>query len=269
MRSFLDLDYSYDRDNYHPLGLRLFQTRSAAGGTAAAERSSRKRRGRVRHMTPPNEAPLAEKERQLYSQVEEETNPFRWEFDLCNVTLGNFHYRKMSLVRDYSVLLDKSEEHAAFDSIFSLEPRTTLTVPPQPLPIEESYPIVNCDPTQASAIALARTGKHFIIQGPPGTGKSQTITNLIADFVAQGQRVLFVCEKRAAIDVVYHRLHQAGLHELCCLIHDSQDDKKEFIFDLKADLRSVSWHRSRTQATKTEEQRQPLARSAEEGTGAA
>ena len=35
-----------------------------------------------------------------------------------------------------------------------------------------------CDPTQASAIALARTGASYIIQGPPGTGKSQTITNL-------------------------------------------------------------------------------------------
>ena len=29
VRSFLDIDYSYDRDNYHPLGLRLFQTRIA------------------------------------------------------------------------------------------------------------------------------------------------------------------------------------------------------------------------------------------------
>src|SRR5207253_2481461 len=218
------------------------------------------------HMTPVEEAsspptPLPEgegsKERQLYSQVEEETNPFRWEFDLCNVTLGNFHYRKMSLVRDYSVLLDKNEEHGAFDTIFSLEPRETPTEPPKPLPIEESYPIVNCDPTQASAIALARTGKHFIIQGPPGTGKSQTITNLIADFVAQGKRVLFVCEKRAAIDVVYHRLHQAGLHELCCLIHDAQDDKKGFIADLKTTYEAFQGTKA-DQAAKTEDERRRL-----------
>ena len=126
----------------------------------------------------------------------------------------------------------------AFDAIFSLEPRRRRRSRRR-LPMEESYPIVTCDPTQASAIALARTGQDFIIQGPPGTGKSQTITNLIADFVAQGKRVLFVCEKRAAIDVVYHRLQQAGLQQLCCLIHDSQDDKKEFIMDLKANLRNA------------------------------
>src|SRR5262249_52881661 len=52
-------------------------------------------------------------------------------------------------------------------------------------------------------------------------------------YVARGKRVLFVCEKRAAIDVVFHRLRQKGIDELCCLIHDSQTDKKAFIQDLK------------------------------------
>ncbi|WP_333863485.1 AAA domain-containing protein [Chitinophaga sp.] len=79
----------------------------------------------------------------------------------------------------------------------------------------------------------ARKGESYIIQGPPGTGKSQTITNLIADFVARGKKVLFVCEKRAALDVVYHRLQQQGLADLCSYIHDSQADKRAFIKDLK------------------------------------
>ncbi len=56
---------------------------------------------------------------------------------------------------------------------------------------------------------------------------------MIADYAARGKRVLFVCEKRAAIDVVFHRLRQQGLDELCCLIHDSQTDKKAFIQNLK------------------------------------
>ncbi len=232
VRSFLDIDYSYDRDNFHPLGLRLFQTRIRPPQTqlrSIVEESPRPRE----FMTAPPETPDGEKERLLYSQIEEETNPYRWEFDLCNVTLGNFRYRKMSLVRDYQSLLESGSTHTGFDSIFSLTPRPTLANRLDPPPLEESYPIVTCDPTQSAAIGLARTGRDFVIQGPPGTGKSQTITNLIADYVVRGQRVLFVCEKRAAIDVVYHRLRQAGLHSLCCLIHDSQADKKEFILDLK------------------------------------
>jgi len=256
IRSFLDIDYSYDRNNYHPLGLRLFQTRIVAAEPSLRTFVEETPRPRSQ-MLPAVEGASNEKERQLYSQVEEEANPYHWEFDLCNVTLGNFHYRKMSLVRDYTVLLEREQAHPAFDAIFSLEPRGPLKEALKPLPIDESYPIVDCDPTQASAIALARTGDHFIIQGPPGTGKSQTITNLIADFVSRGKRVLFVCEKRAAIDVVYHRLHQAGLHELCCLIHDAQDDKKGFIFDLKSTYEAFQ-ATNEQRAAKPEDERRRL-----------
>ncbi|MGH9520072.1 MAG: AAA domain-containing protein, partial [Terriglobales bacterium] len=160
--------------------------------------------------------------------------PYTWEFDLCSVTLGNFRYRKMSLVRDYAALLDQESTNPAFDAIFSLAPRDVEGEAPPPPPLEDRYDVVACDPTQAGAIALARGGRSYVIQGPPGTGKSQTITNLIADYVAQGRRVLFVCEKRAAIDVVYLRLRQQGLDDLCSLIHDSQADKKAFVMDLKA-----------------------------------
>lgn len=34
------------------------------------------------------------------------------------------------------------------------------------------------------------------MEGPPGTGKSQTIVNLIAELLANNQKILFVSEKR-------------------------------------------------------------------------
>lgn len=174
-------------------------------------------------------------ERTTYTFVDRDdaANPFQWEFDLCSVTLGNFRSRRTSLVRDYDELLNREHIHPGFDAVFSLAPRPPLEQPPLPA-LADRYPVVSCDPTQASAIAFAASGLSYIIQGPPGTGKSQSITNLIADFVSRGKRVLFVCEKRAAIDVVFHRLKQRGLDSLCCLIHDSQSDKKDFILDLKA-----------------------------------
>jgi predicted DNA-binding WGR domain protein len=232
IRSFLDLDYSYDPENYHPLGLRLFQAHIRPPETQLQFILADKPRPRT-FMLPSPQSPAVEKERLLYSLAEEEANPFRWEFDLCNITLGNFRYRKMSLVRDYAALLENGNWPSGLEALFSLEPRTSQSVRAQPPALEDSHPIVPWDPTQASAIAFSRSGGNYIIQGPPGTGKSQTITNLIADFVVRGKRVLFVCAKRAAIDVVYHRLQQAGLQELCCLIHDSQADKREFISDLK------------------------------------
>jgi hypothetical protein len=253
VRVFEDLDYSYDRDNYHPLGLRLFQTRILSPEPRLRTLVAESPRPRS-FMTASETALSVEKERRLFAPAEDETNPYRWTFDLCSVTLGNFHYRKMSLVRDYDMLLARQEAHEGFDAVFSLQPRASLADSAAPLPLEESFPIVDCDPTQLTAVARARSGHHFIIQGPPGTGKSQTITNLIADYVARGQRVLFVCEKRAAIDVVYHRLQQVGLHPLCCLIHDSQEDKKEFILDLKQTY-EASLDTKQGRSAKTEAQR--------------
>ena len=61
---------------------------------------------------------------------------------------------------------------------------------------------VPADSSQLRAVADAVGGKTFVLEGPPGTGKSQTITNLFAHAMATGRRVLFVAEKRAALDVV-------------------------------------------------------------------
>jgi predicted DNA-binding WGR domain protein len=233
VRSFQDLDYSYDQANYHPLGITLFSAKIRPPTTRLRTLIEERPRPRSFATAEP-EPPVVEKERLLYHvQQGGEDNPYVWNFDLCSVTLGNFKYRKMSLVRDYETLLDTAPVNPAFDATFSLVPRTTERHFPPAVPLDDRFHVVPSDPTQASAIEEARAGTSYIIQGPPGTGKSQTITNLIADYVARGKRVLFVCEKRAAIDVVYARLRQCGLGDLCCLIHDSQTDKKGFVMDLK------------------------------------
>ncbi|MBO9154413.1 AAA domain-containing protein [Chitinophaga sp. GCM10012297] len=187
----------------------------------------------VTEKTIPAENTSTAEDHELFQLAEGEHNPYRWEFDSCHVVLGNFNYKKMSLVRDYNSALDQPQQHGVFDQLFSAQPRPVADETPAPALPEEWYHVIQADPTQARAILLARNGESYIIQGPPGTGKSQTITNLIADFVARGKQVLFVCEKRAALDVVYHRLKQQGLDELCSYIHDSQADKRSFIRDLK------------------------------------
>jgi len=157
---------------------------------------------------------------------------YAWELDMVNFTLGNFNYRKMTLVRDYAQLIETDMASGAFDAVFSVSPRR-VNEEISGGELRDQHWVIPCDASQAAAVDRARAGGSYIIQGPPGTGKSQTITNLIGDYVARGKRVLFVCEKRAAIDVVFQRLSQQGLDELCCLIHDSQTDKKAFIQDLK------------------------------------
>ncbi len=232
------IDYSYARDSFRPAGLQLFLHRVKPAPLPFAHVAGRPPAPRLPHLIEPADpaggAAPAETGQQFYALKEPQGsgNPYDWDFDLCSLTLGNFNYRKMSLVRDYAELLEQTRPGRAFEGVFSLQPRAAES-PPAPLPLADQFSVVACDPTQTQAVARARRGSSYIIQGPPGTGKSQTITNLIADYVARGRRVLFVCEKRAAIDVVFHRLGRQGLDELCCLIHDSQTDKREFIRNLK------------------------------------
>ena len=80
---------------------------------------------------------------------------------------------------------------------------------------------VPADASQLDAIAQAVAGRTFVLEGPPGTGKSQTITNLLTRAVAEGLRVLFVAEKRAALDVVQSRLDAVGMGPLALDLHDA------------------------------------------------
>jgi hypothetical protein len=225
------LDFSYAEDDFRPLGLRLFEERVIPArlpvGIIAGAAPAPRRQQMVAS------ADATEQRGFALRDAATTGNPFEWCVDLSSVTLGNFNYRKMSLVRDYNALIDEDRANPAVERIFSPQPRAFDLVPPAPLALADRWAVVPADATQTASVALAREGASYIIQGPPGTGKSQTITNLIADALGRGKRVLFVCEKRAAIDVVFHRLRQQGLDELCCMIHDSQADKKSFVLNLK------------------------------------
>ncbi len=96
--------------------------------------------------------------------------------------------------------------------------------------------VTDADSSQSLVIEEVRRGRHLVVQGPPGTGKSQTITNLIATAVKQGQRVLFVAEKMAALDVVKRRLEGVGLGPMCLELHSHKANKKSVLADLKRTL---------------------------------
>ena len=79
---------------------------------------------------------------------------------------------------------------------------------------------IPADGSQLTAIAEALGGRTFVLEGPPGTGKSQTIANLLAHSIASGKKVLFVAEKRAALDVVSSRVNEIGLGAFTLDLHD-------------------------------------------------
>ncbi|MBO7234468.1 MAG: hypothetical protein J6V13_05740, partial [Paludibacteraceae bacterium] len=96
----------------------------------------------------------------------------------------------------------------------------------------DTFQVVDADSSQQDAVLLSKKGASFVLQGPPGTGKSQTITNIIAEAIADGKKVLFVSEKMAALQVVYNRLASVGLADFCFTLHSHKAKKKEILRDL-------------------------------------
>lgn len=98
---------------------------------------------------------------------------------------------------------------------------------------QESHQVVDADSSQILAILDVNNGHNLVIQGPPGTGKSQTITNIIAEAIGKGKKVLFVAEKMAALEVVKRRLDTIGLGEACLELHSHKTNKKAVLAELK------------------------------------
>lgn len=95
---------------------------------------------------------------------------------------------------------------------------------------------MSADSSQLNAIRRANEAHDFVLEGPPGTGKSQTITNLIVDFLGKGKKVLFVSEKMAALQVVERRLKEVELGPFCLQLHSAKAMKTEVLGQLKNTL---------------------------------
>jgi superfamily I DNA and/or RNA helicase len=82
------------------------------------------------------------------------------------------------------------------------------------------------DDTQEAILFALKKNQKIIIQGPPGTGKSQTLTAIIANALLNEKKVLVVCEKKTALEVLQQNLSKINLAELSVLIEDVHADRR-------------------------------------------
>ena len=167
----------------------------------------------------------------------------RWSVDETAITLGFFSFAKFLMYRDLDTANwsgNTLSEHSVLQSVLTRgfqEPESAID-PSTPnidehLNPAEAHHVVDADSSQALAIHDVSQGRNLVIQGPPGTGKSQTITNLIAEAIAKGKRVLFVAEKMAALEVVKRNLDKVGLGDACLELHSHKMNKKAVVDELK------------------------------------
>lgn len=144
--------------------------------------------------------------------------------------IKNLSYQKLPMVEDLRRATDALSRHPVIAALAGdqvskqiLQEQTVecSRSTPNRTPSSEEFLILDSDASQQWAINTALEGHNLVVEGPPGTGKSQTIANLIGACMARGKSVLFVAEKRAAIDAVKKRIDRVGLGELMLDLHDA------------------------------------------------
>ena len=79
--------------------------------------------------------------------------------------------------------------------------------------------------SQFEAVRQAMANQMSMIQGPPGTGKTQTILNIIANFLLQGKTMLVVSGTNSATANIQEKLASpnVGLDFLTAFLGNSQN----------------------------------------------
>ncbi len=166
------------------------------------------------------------------------------------VVVGNFSYARLPMVLDLENASDTliasdliaaiAGDEPARDAVRARHPNSVTEADPDRVVPKDEFLVLDADASQSYAINAAVAGADLVVDGPPGTGKSQTIANLIATLAARGQKILFVAEKRAAIDAVLDRLNRVGLGELVLDLHEGAKSKRKLAADLARALNSVA-----------------------------
>ncbi|MCU1538444.1 MAG: helicase [Humibacillus sp.] len=147
------------------------------------------------------------------------------------LVLGTFSYAKLPMVADLALQGSTLADHDVVAALAGDQQALAAVRLRLPDPVvdpdpEHEHLVLDADSSQQAVIEAVRAGAHLVIKGPPGTGKSQTIANLVCTLAAEGKSVLFVAEKRAAIDAVLQRLDRLGLGDLVLDAYDGPTNRR-------------------------------------------
>ena len=139
---------------------------------------------------------------------------------ICSAVLFHASFLGQAISEDIRQLHSFSLKGTALETALNL--RQSNPLPAADFQAKEYYFTSASDPSQEAAVLAARQEPGLLIEGPPGTGKSQTIVNMVADAIGQQRSLLIVCQKPAALEVVYKRLVAGGLSDRIIMLKDAQ-----------------------------------------------
>ena len=161
----------------------------------------------------------------------------RWDVEE-QAFIGTFSFNKFIMWNDIHTHAEEMKSHPVIQGLIEGKLKQTFLFPEFDN-LDKSFAAgdialpITADSSQLEAIGASSLGTSFVLHGPPGTGKSQTITNMIANALFKGKRVLFVAEKMAALSVVQDRLSKIGLGPFCLELHSNKTRKNEVLAQLQ------------------------------------
>ena len=162
----------------------------------------------------------------------------RWDVEELSI-IGSFSFNKFLMWNDIHNNVDELRRNKIVNGLVTGTIDWGSDVQEENIDLDQTFSVgdlalpMPADSSQIEAISAALGEKNFVLHGPPGTGKSQTITNIIANALYRGKKVLFVAEKMAALQVVQRRLEAIGLAPFCLELHSNKAKKSAVIEQLK------------------------------------
>ncbi|WP_431224586.1 AAA domain-containing protein [Serratia sp. L9] len=156
---------------------------------------------------------------------------------VCSAVLFHASFIGQAISEDLRQLSHQSPGGTSLETALGLKDDVSADV--QPIQAAGCYFTAASDPSQESAVLAARNAPGLLIEGPPGTGKSQTIVNMVADAIGQKRSLLIICQKPAALEVVFKRIMAGGLGDRIVMVKDAQKDRDTIIRNVRTQLETL------------------------------
>jgi superfamily I DNA and/or RNA helicase len=117
-----------------------------------------------------------------------------------------------------------------------------------------AYLPISLSQSQKSALYNAWQNEISYIQGPPGTGKSHTITAIMVTAILLNKKVLFVSQKKAAIDVVKKKIEKLLSENSSIYVGSQSNDRRQLKAYIEDKIKEVSTYNFQSELERKQNQ---------------
>ncbi|MDR1662350.1 MAG: DUF4011 domain-containing protein, partial [Azoarcus sp.] len=178
---------------------------------------------------------------------------------IASAVLFHAAFAGQAISEELRLLMRTAAVPGALGAAFGLYEAPKASSPDSAPKRPPSYFVTHRDPSQEKAVRKSRSTEGLLIEGPPGTGKSQTIVNMVSQALGDKRTVLIVCQKRAALEVVYKRLAAERLAGRVVMLTDSRLERIAVIKDIRAQVEQYFSQTAPSPARKARERDAQLA----------